>query len=147
MPPEGERLVVGLVRGLHGLDGTVRVEPLSDDAARFEPGARLYPEGSTRRLTVEWAQADAPGLLVRFREVQTREAADRLRGVYLEAVAPVADLGPDEYWWHEVIGVPVTTGRARRSARSTTSSVPGAARSTWCVGDLAARCWSRPSGR
>ena len=110
MPPEGERLVVGLVRGVHGLDGTVRVEPLSDDAARFEPGARVFPEGSPRRLTVEWAQADAPGLLVRFREVQAREAADRLRGVYLEAIAPAAALGPDEYWWHEVIGVPVTTG-------------------------------------
>ena len=110
MPPEGERLVVGLVRGLHGLDGTVRVEPLSDDAGRFEPGSRLYPEGSPRRLTVEWAQVDAPGVLVRFREVQTREAADGLRGVYLEVIAPSAELGPDEYWWHEVIGVPVTTG-------------------------------------
>jgi 16S rRNA processing protein RimM len=109
VPPGGERLVVGLVRGVHGLDGTVRVEPLSDDAARFEPGACLFREGSPRRLTVEWSQADAPGLLVRFREVQTREVADRLRGVYLEAIAPAADLGPDQYWWHEVIGVPVTT--------------------------------------
>ena len=110
MPREGERLVVGLVRGVHGLDGTVRVEPLSDDTGRFEAGSRLYPEGSPRRLTVEWAQADAPGVLVRFREVSTREAADGLRGVYLEAIAPSAELGPDEYWWHEVIGVPVTSG-------------------------------------
>ncbi len=110
MPREGERLVVGLVRGVHGLDGTVRVEPLSDDAGRFEPGSRLYPEGSPRRLTVEWAQADAPGVLVRFREVQTRDAADGLRGVYLEAPTPSSGLGPDEYWWHEVVGVSVTTG-------------------------------------
>ena len=110
MPQEGERLVVGLVRGVHGLDGTVRVEPLSDDTGRFEPGSRLHPEGSRRRLTVEWAQADPPGILVRFREVHAREAADGLRGVYLEVVVPSGELGPDEYWWHQVIGVPVTTG-------------------------------------
>lgn len=109
MPPEGERLVVGLVRGVHGLDGTVRVEPLSDDAGRFAPGSSLYQEGSQRQLTVEWAQADAPGILVRFREAHTREAADGLRNVYLEAIAPPAELGPGEYWWHELIGVPVTT--------------------------------------
>ncbi|MGC8633940.1 MAG: ribosome maturation factor RimM [Candidatus Limnocylindrales bacterium] len=109
MSPEGERLVVGLVRGVHGLDGTVRVEPLSDNAGRFAPGSSLYPEGSERRLTVEWAQADAPGILVRFREAHSRDAADGLRNVYLEAIAPSRELGPDEYWWHEVIGVPVTT--------------------------------------
>jgi 16S rRNA processing protein RimM len=109
VPPEGERLVVGLVRGVHGLDGTVRVEPLSDDAGRFAPGSSLYQEGSQRRLTVEWAQADAPGILVRFREAHSREAADGLRNVYLEAIAPPAELGPGEYWWHELIGVPVTT--------------------------------------
>ncbi len=109
MAPAGGRLVVGLVRGVHGLQGAVRVEPLSDDPARFEPGSRLCPEGSTRRLTVAWSQADGPGILVRFREVTTREAADTLRDTYLEADAPAASPGPDEYWWHEVIGATATT--------------------------------------
>ncbi len=109
MTPEGERLVVGLVRGVHGLRGAVRIEPLSDDPGRFLAGAELYLEGSTRRLTVEWAQPEARGILVRFREVRTREAAEELRDLYLEAVGAVTELGPDEYWWHEVIGVPVVT--------------------------------------
>jgi 16S rRNA processing protein RimM len=111
VPPEGQRFVVGLVRGLHGLQGGVRVEPLTDDPARFAPGSRLYPEGTPRRLTVAWSQADAPGLLVRFEEVFTREAAEGLREVYLEADSPASGgLGADEYWWHEVVGVSVTTG-------------------------------------
>jgi len=114
VPPEGQRLVVGLVRGVHGLDGAVRVEPLSDDPGRFEPGSRLHPEGARRRLTVEWAQADEPGLLVRFREVRSREAADALRDVYLEADAASLPLDGDSYWWHEVIGLPVTTDRGEQ---------------------------------
>ena len=109
MPPEGQRFVVGLVRGLHGLQGGVRVEPLTDDPDRFAAGSRLYPEGTPRRLTVAWSQADAPGLLVRFEEVPTREAAEGLRDVYLEADRPSSGLGRDEYWWHEVVGVSVTT--------------------------------------
>jgi len=109
VPSDGQRFVVGLVRGLHGLRGAVRVEPLYDDPARFEPGSCLYLEGSDRALTVESAQANAPGLLVRFREISTREAADVLRDVYLEAVRPSAALAAGAYWWHEVVGVTVVT--------------------------------------
>ncbi len=109
MPADDRRFVVGLVRGLHGLQGAVRVEPLSDDPARFEPGAQLYPEGSGRRLTVDWAQEDGPGLLVRFREVRTREAAESLRDVYLEVERPPGGLEAGAYWWHEIVGQPVVT--------------------------------------
>ena len=52
-PPEApaadaDRLTVGLVRGLHGLRGAVRVEVLSDDPARFEVGSVLHPDGRGR---------------------------------------------------------------------------------------------------
>lgn len=109
MSSEGQRFVVGLVRGLHGLQGAVRVEPLSDDPARFEPGSRVYLEGSDRALVVEWAKPNAPGLLVRFREVSTREAAVALCDAYLEAVRWSDALDAGSYWWHEIVGVPVVT--------------------------------------
>jgi hypothetical protein len=52
--------------------------------------------------------ADGPGWRLRFREITTREAADALRGAYLEWVAgPDAELGRGEYFWHEVIGAHV----------------------------------------
>ena len=98
-----ERLVVGLVRGLHGLRGAVRVEVLTDDPARFEPGSVVYREGDAVPLTVTWVQEDPPGLLVRFREVTTRTGADSLRDRYLEADAP-AELPEGAYYWHQVIG-------------------------------------------
>jgi len=106
------RLVVGLVRGVHGLHGAVRVEVLTDrPEARFATGALLHPEGRTEALTIAAAQpvADGPGWRVTFREVPDRTAAERLRGVYLEAVVPAAEApGRGEYYWHEVIGVAVT---------------------------------------
>jgi len=87
----------------------VRIEPLSDDPDRFAPGAAVFREGGRARLVVEAAQADGPGLLVRFAQVRTREAAERLRDVYLEAEAPPDGPGPDAFYWHELIGVAVRT--------------------------------------
>jgi len=99
------RLVVGLVRGVHGLRGAVRVEILTDNQDRFAPGSLLYPEDSDMRLTVVSAQRDGPGLLVRFAEVPDRYAADQLRDTYLEATA--ADLPSNAFYWHDVIGCEV----------------------------------------
>lgn len=111
-----ERLVVALVRGLHGLRGAVRVEVLTDrPAERFSPGAVLHREGDDRPLTVVEASADRPGWLVRFAEVADRAAAESLRGRYLEAlVARDATHDPGAVYWHEVVGTPVldTDGRA-----------------------------------
>ena len=103
------RLVVGLVRGIHGLRGAVRVEILTDDATRFDAGSVLHPEGSDRRLTVRSAQKDGPGLLVHFAEVTDRNAAETLRDAYLEAEPPADAPDDGAYYWHEVVGTPVLT--------------------------------------
>ena len=103
--------MVALVRGVHGLSGAVRVEVLTDHPERrFVPGAVLYREGDDRTLTIATAEAviDGPGWRVRFREVASRDAADGLRGLYLESRVPADEgLGKGEYYWHEVIGTTV----------------------------------------
>jgi 16S rRNA processing protein RimM len=107
-----QRLVVALVRGVHGLRGAVRVEVLTDrPEERFRPGAVLYREGSDEPLTIASAEAvqDGPGWRLRFAEITSREAADMLRAAYLETtVRPGADLARGEVYWHEVLGVTVT---------------------------------------
>ena len=106
------RLVVALVRGVHGLRGAVRVEVLTDRPEdRFVPGSVLLPEGSDRALTIVSAAPveDGPGWRLRFAEVVDRTAAEALRGVYLETeVGPGGGLARGEYYWHEVVGVTVT---------------------------------------
>jgi 16S rRNA processing protein RimM len=105
----GERLVVGQVRGFHGLRGTVRVESLTDRPEdRFAVGRSLYVEGATTPLTIVEASPDALGWRLRFAEVPDRTAAESLRDVYLEAVvAPGEELPRGEFYWHEVIGAKV----------------------------------------
>jgi 16S rRNA processing protein RimM len=87
------------------------VEVLTDRPEdRFVPGAVLHREGANEPLTIATAEAivDGPGWRVRFREIPTRDAADTLRGAYLEAaVRPEEDLARGSYYWHEVIGTPV----------------------------------------
>jgi 16S rRNA processing protein RimM len=102
----GERLVVGQVRGFHGLRGTVRVESLTDRPdERFAVGRVLYREGDETPLTIAEADADAVGWRVRFAEVPDRTAAESLRDVYLEAVvAPGQELPRGEFYWHQVVG-------------------------------------------
>ena len=104
-------MAVALVRGVHGLRGAVRVEVLTDaPEERYAPGAVLHREGSDEPLTIASAEpvADGPGWRLRFREVPDRNAADRLRGAYLEAVVfPERDLARGEYYWHEVVGTAV----------------------------------------
>lgn len=103
--------MVALVRGVHGLRGAVRVEVLTDRPEdRFVPAAVLYREGDGRPLTIASGEAvaDGPGWRLRFREITTRDAADTLRGAYLEAaVRPDEDLARGTYYWHEVIGATV----------------------------------------
>ncbi len=103
--------MVALVRGVHGLNGSVRVEVLTDrPTERFVPAAILHREGRDEPLTIDSAEevVDGPGWRLHFRELATREAADTIRGAYLEAVVrPEEDLARGSYYWHEVIGTPV----------------------------------------
>src|SRR5258706_5358738 len=106
-----ERLVVALIRGVHGLNGAVRAEVLTDRPEdRFVAGAVLYREGDDRPLTIASAEAvaDGPGWRLRFKEVTSRDAADTLPGAYLESIVrPHEDLARGSYYWHEVIGCAV----------------------------------------
>jgi 16S rRNA processing protein RimM len=105
-----ERLTVGLVRGLRGLRGQVRVELLTDTPEeRFPVGATLYREGSTDTLTIVEASAvaDGPGWWLRFREAPDRASADALRGVYLEIDKPEEPREPGRWLWSELEGLAV----------------------------------------
>ena len=121
--PSAARLVVALVRGAHGLRGAIRVEILTDRPEdRYAVGSVLHREGSDAPLTVTWssAVADGPGWRLQFGEVVDRAGAEALVGAYLEIEAgPDAVLPRGSYFWHEVVGTPVTstTGEALGTVR------------------------------
>jgi 16S rRNA processing protein RimM len=117
---EPTRLVVGRVRGVHGLHGLVRVEVLTDrPEARFAPGQVLHREGSPAPLTIMSAAPieDGPGWRLGFREIRDRTAADRLRDAYLEADVDRDELPAGEAFWHEVVGARVLGSGGRELGR------------------------------
>jgi 16S rRNA processing protein RimM len=105
--PGQERVAVGLVHGLHGLRGAVRIEVLSDDPERFAVGSVLFVEGEEQPLTVVWTGPAKPGLLVRFEGLSTRESVEHLRDRYLEVVEQPLPEG--RYYWHQITGLTVST--------------------------------------
>lgn len=111
-------LVVGRVRNAHGLRGDLAVEILTDEpGAVFAPGRRVFA-GSRHnppQPAAEWhVESSSPfkgGLLLRFRELADRTAAERWRHRFL--LVPVGELSPleeGEVYHHELPGMLVELG-------------------------------------
>jgi len=94
--------------GAYGLDGAVKVLPLTDFDDRFDPGAELVLEGSERK--VEWSRPGQPGLVVKLKGIDHRSIAELFRGRYLEvSEADVRPLEEGRFYHHQVVGLAVET--------------------------------------
>jgi 16S rRNA processing protein RimM len=104
---------VGQVAGAFGLDGAVKVVPLTDFADRFDSGATLVIDGAERE--VEWSRAGYPGVVVKLRGIDNRTVADLYRGRYLEiSEAAVRPLAEGRFYHHEIVGLEVLTRSGRQ---------------------------------
>jgi 16S rRNA processing protein RimM len=104
---------VGQVTGAYGVDGAVKVLPLTDFDDRFTAGSAVMLDGAQRE--VEWSRAGHPGLVVKFRGIDNRTVADLFRGRYLEvpdeAVRPLSE---GRFYHHQVVGLTVHTRSGQR---------------------------------
>ncbi|MEE9275893.1 MAG: ribosome maturation factor RimM [bacterium] len=104
------RVAVGEAARPHGLKGAVRVKPWLDDLEDYGPIKEVFIEGPDgRRLEVESQHRGGGGLLVwKFKGVDSREEAERLRGAVLMADRDVLP-GPEEnvYFWEDFEGLEV----------------------------------------
>jgi 16S rRNA processing protein RimM len=103
---------IGKVAGAYGLDGAVKVVPLTDFADRFDAGATFLIDGTERE--VEWSRTGQLGLVIKLRGIDNRAVADLFRGRYLEvpeaAVRPLAD---GRFYHHQVVGLTVLTSSGK----------------------------------
>ena len=106
-----QMILCGFIKGAHGVRGLVKVESLSDNPARFAAGSILevqLPQKPPQSLSVETASAHKGQLLVQFAGVNSKEAADRLRGAKLMAsVASSAPLAAGQFYHYQLIGLRV----------------------------------------
>ena len=99
---------VGQVTGAFGLQGAVKVLPLTDFDDRFRPGSSLIVNGVTRH--VEWSREQTNGLVIKLTGVDSRTQAELHRGRYLEVpVDAVHRLPEGEFYHHQLVGLQVVT--------------------------------------
>jgi 16S rRNA processing protein RimM len=104
---------VGQVTGAYGLEGAVKVTPLTDFQDRFDPGSSLLLDGRARQ--VEWSRATQPGLVVKLRGIENRTVADLFRGRYLELPdEEMRSLEEGRFYHRQVVGLAVVTESGER---------------------------------
>ncbi|HUY60332.1 MAG TPA: ribosome maturation factor RimM [Candidatus Dormibacteraeota bacterium] len=100
------RLRVAWVRRAHGTAGELALELLGGPPERLRAGLAVQTGLGERHLTSVRAVAD--GVLARLEGVETREAAQRLVGTYLEVDRAAArSLPPGEYFHFQLVGLAV----------------------------------------
>lgn len=106
-------VAVGKITRAHGVRGEVAVLVLSEVQERFDPGVELLAEGHGT-LSIEATRRDRGRLLVKFRGVEDRDAAQRLQGVYLMVPRDASpDLPEGSFWPYELEGCEVRTEAGR----------------------------------
>ena len=104
---ENDLITVGIVRGIRGLKGQLRVESLSDFPGRFAKGQLLELEGSER--TIIKVFNDQKGLILELEGIDTRERAEKFKGCELKTAPHQSNhLFPEgSYFHHEILGMKV----------------------------------------
>ena len=111
-----EWVIVGRVRKVHGLQGELVIETITDRPAEiFAAGRRVFagtPSGSVsrdrRELSVEHSRPFKGGLIVAFAGIEDRNEAEKWRGRFL--LIPGDELVPleaDEVYVHDLTGLQV----------------------------------------
>jgi 16S rRNA processing protein RimM len=96
---------VGRIAAAHGLKGDLKVQPLSDFPNRFDVGSHLWLDGAPVR--VERSRRQQGSVFLKLEGVDTRTAAEALRGKELQVqqAQPIYEKG--RYYLHDIIGLEV----------------------------------------
>ncbi len=114
--PDGY-MAVGLITGVHGLKGEVKVELHTDFPERFAPGVLVLLGDELIESTIANVRPHKNQLLLTLEGVRNRDEAEALRGQWLFVDEDDAvELDADTYWVHDIVGMTVQTENAQ-SAR------------------------------
>lgn len=123
--PGKSRVVVGIVLGVHGVNGHIRIRTLSDVPDRFDSGNTLYLEGSPV-LIESSSPAGANLLLLKLAGIDSPSAARLLIGQELSAAAESSPQLPEgEYFHYQLMGMQVFTEEGENLGRISEIIVTG----------------------
>jgi 16S rRNA processing protein RimM len=104
--PSSDRICVGAFAGSFGVQGEVRLKSFCSDPEAIATYGMLYSEEGTRSFKVTLTRPVAGGLGARVSGIETKEQADRLKGISLYADRSMLPALPDDEFYHaDLIGL------------------------------------------
>lgn len=104
---------IGFIMNTHGIKGEVKVRQITDFIERFDAGSTVYYKetaGDIIPLTIESSRSHKNALLVKFEQYDSINDVEKLKGMTLYIKHDqLTELGPNEYYYHEIIGCTVKT--------------------------------------
>jgi 16S rRNA processing protein RimM len=104
--PSERRLTIARILGPKGLRGGVRIELLTDWPEHLAVGEAVWLDGEREPVSVARMETGGRVPVLYLVGVESREAAERLNGRFLEAVAQ--PLPKDAYYWADLVGLRVS---------------------------------------
>ena len=104
--PQSARICLGVITGLHGVKGLVRIKSFTAAPDAIADYGALEDESGTRRFALELVGAAKGVLLARIEGIADRDAAERLKGLRLyvsRAALPEPEAG--EFYEADLIGL------------------------------------------
>ncbi len=107
--PADGTIVVGRVIRPHGLDGTLRIQPHSDNPARFQAGS-LVTVAEETWVVVSYQTLPDRYALLRLEGLDSADAVVKMAGQWLIAPEdPAPDLPDGEFYHYQLVGLAVVT--------------------------------------
>jgi 16S rRNA processing protein RimM len=101
---------MGKVMAPHGQRGLLRIRSYAQSEASFQQAGRVFlrtPAGETQEYPVESVQPHKRILLMKLKDLDTRQEAETYRGAEIYVRKDAIVRGEDEYFWHELLGLEV----------------------------------------
>ena len=103
-------ILVGRVAGAFGVRGEVRITSFTAEPLALVGYKTLLREDGSTGLTLTGGRPAKGGVVVRAKEVATREEAEALRGLKLHVPrAALPEPAEDEFYIHDLIGLDVVS--------------------------------------
>lgn len=106
-------LLIGMIVGAHGVNGTVKVYSYAESVSIFIPGSRItLKERSNRnqRCSIKWAKAHGKVILLSLDGITDRREAKSFVGAELYVQkSMLPKIEADSYYWFDLIGLSVFT--------------------------------------
>lgn len=126
-------LEAGEIVGTHGIKGEVRVNPWADSPEFLAGFKALYFDEGAVKLNVTAARAHKNVTLIKFKDIDTVEAAEALRGKVLWLDRADAHLPKDTYFIQDIEGLKVVDIETGEEYGFISGVTPTVANDVWNV--------------